>query len=90
MNRVVLRGSEIDSIEALHDLLRRELHLPEYYGGNLDALWDCLTGCIPMPLTIEWVDFAQCRRNIGEYADKVLSLFEDATKEVDGFMYVLR
>jgi ribonuclease inhibitor len=32
----------VDSRQALHDALARDLELPEYYGRNLDALGDCL------------------------------------------------
>ena len=31
------------SPDDVHDLLRDKLPLPEYYGGNLDALYDVLT-----------------------------------------------
>ena len=27
----------------IHEVLKRDLEFPYYYGGNLDALWDCLT-----------------------------------------------
>ena len=26
-----------------HDYLKKELNLPDYYGNNFDALYDCLT-----------------------------------------------
>lgn len=29
--------------ELAHEYLQEELELPEYYGKNLDALYDCLT-----------------------------------------------
>ena len=32
-----------DSIEKLNARLNRSLHLPDYYGANLDALYDVLT-----------------------------------------------
>lgn len=35
--------SGIESKEEFHKALKRELPLPEYYGGNLDALYDVLT-----------------------------------------------
>ena len=34
---------EVYSKEDLQELLVKELPLPEYYGRNLDALYDCLT-----------------------------------------------
>lgn len=36
-------GSVMLTREAAHCELRRALDLPEYYGNNLDALWDMLT-----------------------------------------------
>lgn len=32
-----------DGMTAIHELLARELAFPEWYGRNLDALFDCLT-----------------------------------------------
>ena len=40
--RAVLDGARILSAEQLHAELKRQLSLPEWYGGNLDALYDCL------------------------------------------------
>lgn len=44
MERIVyidLRG--VITKDELHELLKNELELPCYYGGNLDALYDLLT-----------------------------------------------
>ncbi|MFC4077122.1 barstar family protein [Salinithrix halophila] len=41
MKRLLLDGREIKGVEQLHDILTRELQLPDYYGRNLDALWLC-------------------------------------------------
>ncbi|MGM9636345.1 MAG: barstar family protein, partial [Candidatus Avispirillum sp.] len=30
----------------IHDALKSGLNFPEYYGANLDALWDCLRDMI--------------------------------------------
>ncbi len=35
--------SEVKKVEALHAALNEAFEFPEYYGGNLDALHDCLT-----------------------------------------------
>ncbi|MCR5824981.1 MAG: barstar family protein [Oscillospiraceae bacterium] len=37
---VWIDGNAIDSREALHDTLRAQLALPDYYGRTLDALYD--------------------------------------------------
>ena len=43
MAEIVLDGLEIESLEEVHDRFALALDLPEYYGRNLDALFDCLT-----------------------------------------------
>ena len=40
---IVLDGARMDSREGLHAELKAKLSLPDYYGGNLDALNDCLS-----------------------------------------------
>ena len=43
MKTVTLALARMQSIRQLHKYLRTELELPDYYGENLDALYDCLT-----------------------------------------------
>lgn len=44
MRRIELSLRELQGgRKALHSYLAAVLALPEYYGGNLDALYDCLT-----------------------------------------------
>ena len=40
---IILDGRTVDSRETLHQRLSELLHLPVWYGRNLDALHDCLT-----------------------------------------------
>ncbi|MBE6611926.1 MAG: NUDIX domain-containing protein, partial [Ruminococcaceae bacterium] len=42
----------LSSPAALHERLKTVLQLPEWYGGNLDALWDCLTGRFSAPVLL--------------------------------------
>jgi len=43
MNEIVLDCSGITDARQLHEALMTALELPEWYGHNLDALFDCLT-----------------------------------------------
>ncbi|MCM1568901.1 MAG: barstar family protein [Roseburia sp.] len=43
MRICVLDGRDIRDKEALHDMLTVALKLPDWYGRNMDALYDCLT-----------------------------------------------
>ena len=44
MKEITIRCTGISSMAQMHDTLARELNFPEWYGRNLDALHDCLTG----------------------------------------------
>ncbi len=43
MQTLFLDGSCYKSAEALHTALKKMLQLPEWYGMNADALYDCLS-----------------------------------------------
>ena len=43
MKFAVIDGNAVTSMEDIHRTLARQLEFPAWYGGNLDALHDCLT-----------------------------------------------
>ena len=43
MNTVTINCASIKNAEQFHEALARGLDFPEWYGHNLDALYDCLT-----------------------------------------------
>lgn len=66
---IIINGENRDQ---LHKLLKDKLNLPDYYGENLDALMDCLTGWIDVPIRLVFKSFDVLRNNSGEYADLLL------------------
>lgn len=58
MQMVYLDTREFTDKEASHAYLNEMLEFPEYYGGNLDALYDCLTDLPPTEIFLEHVDEA--------------------------------
>ncbi|MBC8082507.1 MAG: barstar family protein [Hymenobacter sp.] len=82
---VILEGSEMKSPEMLHAYVKHKLHFPGCYGNNLDALWDCLTTDVELPVTVKWMDFSIGEEFIGDYAQQASAIFLDAEKEVPGF-----
>ena len=48
---IELEGSMLTE-ENAHDYLKKMLHFPEYYGKNMDALFDCLTELPEMEIRI--------------------------------------
>ncbi len=68
----------VTSRDELHDLLARVLELPEYYGRNLDALYDCL---IQMPLCMISLYHIEALECLGDYALSFAETMEDAAAE---------
>jgi ribonuclease inhibitor len=88
--RAVLDGREMRTRDQFHAAVKRELSLPEYYGNNLDALWDSLTTDVPRPVSIEWNHSALSREYLGEYFDQIRSLLEDLKRQDPDFSFELR
>lgn len=59
-----------------HDYLKEALALPDYYGRNLDALYDCLTELGETEIQFVNLDAAE-----GSYFSRVLNLFQEAREE---------
>ena len=53
MEIIRLDGSRLCRREEALELLGRALALPEWWGRNLDALYDCLTGGLCRPVRLE-------------------------------------
>ena len=67
----------------IHTRIKKALGFPEYYGRNLDALYDCLTD-VPSPCEIEVIGLELLPEELSEYASKIRLVFEDAAEEKAG------
>ncbi|GAA0127553.1 barstar family protein [Clostridium sp. ATCC 25772] len=87
---IIIDGLKINDKNQFHEYIKDIMKLPEYYGKNLDALWDCLTGWIDLPMKIEWRNYAVSKERLGCYADKILETFKEAEEELgDDFKLIL-
>ena len=73
---IIIDGTTINSEEDLHDFFAKSFSLPDWYGRNLDALWDVLTGMVDMPLTIIWRNSEISKQRLANY-EKFVSLLKD-------------
>lgn len=85
MKKVVFDSSHVETIAELHNELARLLDFPDYYGANLDALYDCLSGEMELPLTLVWKNYRMTKMKLGKDADKVLKVMKDFAREDPDF-----
>ena len=64
--------------------MKEKLELPEFFGDNLDALYDSLTGFVEMPLHIEFVNMGVDQ--LEDFED-LLTTLEDADEELEDFTF---
>ena len=84
MEKIIeLKLSQLEKYESIHHWLAAKLELPDYYGHNLDALWDCLTADLTLPVTILWINDSGDEKDYSV----ITNLFEEAAGEVDGLSF---
>lgn len=87
MIQVELDGRKMDTRQDAHRLLKEKLGLPSYYGGNLDALHDCLTDMGEE--TRVTLTYRQAMLNaLGAYGQSLLAVFRDAAAENPAFAFI--
>lgn len=72
--------SDIDR-EAGEDIfspISRALDFPDWFGGNLDALWDMLTGYIETPCRVVLLSTGSVRKDEKSYLERIIEVFREA------------
>ncbi|PJX26330.1 hypothetical protein CAP48_10075 [Advenella sp. S44] len=76
--------THICSIDDVYDQLQICLHLPPYFGRNLDALYDSLSTDVKGPYRIIWQGHASCAIELGElHYEGLLDIFRAVASERD-------
>ena len=78
----VLDFSDCRYYSEVHSLIKKELELPEFYGENLDALWDAITGIMYVPANIKIIfkPTSTAAAGLKEEIEKIISVFLEAQK----------
>ena len=80
MKTVILYASRMTAIDSAHARLAEALSFPEYYGGNLDALYGLLIQSFE-PTHIILKGCGEIRKNLGTYGESLLKTLADASVE---------
>ena len=73
---ILLDARQLETREDAHPYLKKMLSFPEYYGGTLDSLHDCLT-----EMGRTRIRFLSLPEKKGGYLGRILRVFEDAAEE---------
>ena len=84
MKTIYIDFAEIGDYEDFYAQLKEKLMLPEFFGDNLDALNDFISGFSELPLHIEFVNLSVDQ--LETFEDLLLTL-EDAEEEVEDFSF---
>lgn len=86
MGKIILEGSKFTDNNKTHEILKELFNFPDYYGKNLDALWDCITDWyLNENAIIIWKDFNISKEYLGEDADIMVRIFRRASEEYHRF-----
>ncbi len=82
-NPIILDFTECEYPLQIHMILKEKFGLPDYYGENWDALWDCLEGLFygRGHYKVEIYGFLTLSEEIREYCIPMLEIFEDVHKD---------
>lgn len=83
IHKILIDGNFINSTTAFHNLMKEALVLPDYYGMNADALWDCLTEALlsDWQIDISWTSYAASQTSMGSDAELLKKTLLDAESE---------
>ena len=89
MRKINLDIEKMRSLPMLHKYLHTALALPEYYGANLDALFDCLTE-LAEPTELVVPSQVADEAYLGWYGQQFLQMLQDAAEENTALKITLR
>lgn len=81
MNVITVDFTGIKSLWNLHEYFKEVFDLPDYYGHNMDALWDCLTFSFEFPTTIILKNISFLPKEMEPEVEIMLELFHDLEQE---------
>lgn len=74
--QIVIDLSNVQSIEAFHDVVAQCLKFPHYYGRNPNAFWDCLTDIIE-DLHVEVHGFSVLNKDLKDEIRQYMQMLEE-------------
>lgn len=87
MEKILLNGLTMLSRERAHDEIAHALALPQWYGRNLDALWDMVS---TLHADVLLTDCDAMLAALGDYGEKLIATLWEASEENPNFSFETR
>ena len=68
--------SNVEHYMEIHPIIQKALDFPDYYGGSLDALWDCLRDMVGEPIHIEIIGMERVQNKFSHHAKIMLDILK--------------
>ena len=90
MSVEVINCKKIKDRDDLYSKLAEKLSFPDYFGKNLDALFDVLTdpSVTGEKTILVFVFSSALEQSLGDYAERVIRTLEDADYESENFKFL--
>ncbi len=88
MDEIFLDCNKMTSKSETHKYIKQMLNLPDYYGNNLDALWDILSTKSKM-ISIFLLHEEVLHKNLGEYGENLIDVFKEAADENNSIQFTV-
>ena len=88
-NPIILDFSACRNPYDLHQILKKKFGLPEYYGENWDALWDCLCGLFvgDGDVTVEIHGYSKMLKYLEGYCETMLRIFDRVHQDTPNVVF---
>jgi ribonuclease inhibitor len=80
MRKIHIAAEQFTTEEEVHDFFQEQFNLPDYYGRNLDALYDVLSEVTEKTQIIISSGVAD-EANLGEYGERLLTVLEEVAQD---------
>ncbi|MDR1629801.1 MAG: barstar family protein [Oscillospiraceae bacterium] len=80
MKNIVIDFTGCNHVQEVHLIIKEKLEFPDWYGENIDALWDLLTGYID-PCDIYLEGCQSVAPDLIPYIKKIKNIFIKAAQE---------
>lgn len=81
---IEIYGNQIKSELEFHNEIARQFNVENYYGKNLDALWDLLSIGVERPINLVWIDANNSKNRIRSF-EKIISVLERVKEQDEKF-----